>query len=107
MLDYEYMTAKPGPQWRLQLTAENLQEAADFMAGLSASNATIVDGRITWSYGVLPVHSFSAGVGEWLYTFQPIPPSSITDVGTSPTQPLTDGFQPLPSPVSSYTLTAG
>lgn len=106
MLNYVYATLKPPVYWKVQITSANMQEACDLLAALGGSNAAIVDGAIEWSYGMMPVHSFRAGVGDWISLNQPYPPQAITEISASTSEPLVSGYQTLTSQTSSFTITA-
>ena len=105
-LAYAYTTQIPASFWKLQVTTDNLQELATYLAGLNGSNAAVVAGGIEWSYGALPTYNFRADVGNWVYSTQSAPTQAITEVGVSTTEPLLSGYQPLPAQQSVYTVTA-
>lgn len=103
MIEFQYAISTPPIWWKFRLTEENLQEAADYVASLSGSNATLVDGGIEWSVGLLPVKRYRAEVGGWL-TGQPFT-TSITQVGSYASEPLLDGMQPVSTAGARYSIT--
>jgi len=106
MPEFLFATQKPRVVWRFQLTAENLNDTAQFIFDNTGVNAQVVNNGVEWQYGVLPVVSRRAEIGDWLWCDGPTTNMGITYINISQTEPVESvGLQPITTNDPAYTIT--